>query len=98
MISTFFKLEVEKHMDTCNEQCLNATIYKKNSKKNEKILGKYVELCPHLKSLDGINAPSNKELMRLGFFDVNITFTNIVEILENASSRGLYQRGFGVDG
>ena len=82
MVSTFFGLEGRKHVGKCNVQCLNAAVYKKFLKKNGKILGKYVEFCPHHKSLDGINAPTNEELVRLGFSDVNI-----VEAIENATSK-----------
>ena len=74
-------------MGSCNVQCLSAAIYKKFSKKNRKILGKYVEFSPHQKSLDGVNAPTNEELVRLGFRVVNTTLANIVEALENAPSK-----------
>ena len=67
VISIFFRLEGGKHVGSCNVQCLNAAVCKKFSKKNGKILGKYVEFSPHPKSLDGTNAPSNEELVRLGF-------------------------------
>ena len=60
----------------------------KFSKKNKNILGKYIEFCPHSKSLDGVNALTHDELVRLGFTDVNITLANIVEALENAPSKG----------
>ena len=73
----------------CNVQCLNAAVYKKFVKKNTKLLGKYIEFTPHPKSLDGINAPSQKELTRLGFSDVNTSLTNTVEALENAPTKGL---------
>jgi len=52
-------------------------------KKNEKILGNYIEFIPHSKSLDGINAPTKEDLVRLGFTDVNIALANIVQALEN---------------
>ena len=87
VVSTFFRLKGEKHMRTYNVQCLNAHVYKNFSKKNGKILRKYVEFNPHPKSLDGMNAPSNEELVRLGFFDVNIALINMVEALENAPSK-----------
>ena len=61
--------------------------YKKFSKKNGKILGKYVEFCPHPKSLDGINASTNEELVRLGFSDVNTVLANTVKAMENATSK-----------
>jgi hypothetical protein len=70
-------------------QWLNAAVYKKFVKKNTKLLGKYVEFTPHPKSLDGINAPSQIELSRLGFSDVNTALANTVEALENAPSKGL---------
>ena len=57
-------------------------------KKNGKILGKYVEFFRHLKSLDGINAPTNEELIRLGFSDVKFALENTVEAMENATSKG----------
>ena len=46
VISIFFRLEGGKHVGSCNVQCLNAAVYKKFSKKNGKILGKYVEFSP----------------------------------------------------
>ena len=63
VVSTFFRLKGGKHVGTCIVQCLNAAIYKKFLKKNGKILDKYVKFSPHPKSLDGINAPSNEELV-----------------------------------
>ena len=62
--------------------------YTRSSQKNGKILGKYVEFCPHPKSLDGTNAPTNEELIRLGFQDVNTALANTVEEIENATSKG----------
>ena len=76
-------------MGSCNVQCLNAAVYKKIVKKNAKLLGKYVEFTPHPKSLDGINAPSQIKLSRLGFSDLNTTLANTVKALENAPSKGL---------
>ena len=60
----------------------------KFSKKNGKILGKCVEFNTHPKSLDGTNASSNEELVRLGFQDVNTALANTVEAIENATSKG----------
>ena len=88
VISIFFRLEGGKHIGSCNVKCLNAAVYKKFSKKNGKILGKYVEFSPHPKNLDGTNAPSNEELIRLGFQDVNTALANTVEAIENATSKG----------
>ena len=88
VVSVYFRLEGDKHIGTCNVQCLNVAIYKKFSKKNEKILGKYVEFHPHLKSLDGVNAPTHDELVRLGFTDVNTALANTIEALKNAPSKG----------
>ena len=89
VLNVFFKIENGKHVGSCNVQCLNAAVYKKFVKKNIKLLGKYIEFTPHPKSLDGINAPSQEELTRLGFSDVNTTLANTVEALENAPSKGL---------
>ena len=89
VINIFFKLENGKHVGSCNVQCLNAAVYKKFVKKNAKLLGKYVEFTPHPKSLDGINAPSQIELTRLGFSDVNTALASTVEALENTPSNGL---------
>ena len=50
MVSTFIRLKEGKHVGTCNIQCLNAIIYKKFSKKNEKIMNKYVEFSSHQKN------------------------------------------------
>ena len=88
VVSIFFRLEGGKHVGSCNVQCLNVAVHKKFSKKNEKILGKYVEFSSHPKSLDGTNAPTNEELVRLGFQDVNTTLANIVEAIKNATSKG----------
>ena len=87
VVGTFSRLEGGKHVGSCNVQCLNAAVYKKFSKKNGKILGKYVEFSPHPKSLDGTNAPTNEELVRLGFQDVNTALANTVEAIENATSK-----------
>ena len=89
VLNIFFKIENGKHIGTCNVQCLNAAVYKKHVKKNTKLLGKYIEFTPHPKSLDGINAPSQEELTRLGFSDVNTALANTVEALENAPTKGL---------
>ena len=88
IVNIFFRLEGRKHVGSCNVQCLNAAVYKKFSKKNGKILDKYVEFSPHPKSLDGTNAPTNEELIRLGFQDVNTALANTVEAIENATSKG----------
>ena len=88
VVSIFFRLEGGKHVGSCNVQCLNAAVYKKFSKKNGKILGKYVEFSPHPKILNGTNAPTNEELVRLGFQDVNTALANTVEAIENATSKG----------
>ena len=88
VVSIFFRVEGGKHVGSYNVQCLNAAVYKKFSKKNGKILGKYVKFCPHPKSLDGTNAPSNEELVKLCFTDVNIALANTVEALENTPSKG----------
>jgi hypothetical protein len=83
VLGFYFRLENGKHTGSCNVQCLNSFVYKKFVKKNEKILGKYVEFTPHPKSLDGINAPSKEELVRLGFSDVNTALANTIQALEN---------------
>ena len=48
---------------------------------------KICRIHPHPKSLDGTNAPSQEELTRLGFSDVNITLANTVEALGNARNK-----------
>ena len=83
VLGFYFRLENGKHTGSCNVQCLNSFVYKKFVKKNEKILGKYAEFTPHPKSLDGINAPSKEELVRLGFSDVNTALANTIQALEN---------------
>ena len=88
VIGIFFRLEKGKHIGSCNVQCLNAAVYKKYVKQNIPILGKYVEFSPHPKSLDGIDAPSAKELARLGFSDVNTALANTIQALENAPNKG----------
>ena len=87
VVSIFFRLKGGKHVGSCNVQCLNAAVYKKFSKKNEKFFGKYVEFSPHPKNLDGTNAPTNEELVRLGFQDVNTALANTVKAIENATSK-----------
>ena len=87
VVNIFFRLEGRKHVGSCNVQCLNAAVYKRFSKKNGKILGKYVEFSPNPKSLDGTDAPTNEKLIRLGFQDVNTALANTVEAIENATSK-----------
>ena len=53
-----------------------------------KLLGKYVEFTPHPRSLDGANAPSDSELTRLGFSDVNTALASTIETLENIPAKG----------
>ena len=89
VVGVFFRLENNKHVGSCNVQCLNAAVYKKYVKQNAKILGKYVEFCPHPKNLDGVNAPKTEELARLGFSDLNTALANTVQALENAPSNSL---------
>ena len=86
MVGMFFLLENNKHLGSCNIQCLNAAVYKKFVKQNSKIWGKYVEFCPHPKSLDGVNAPKTEIMARLGFNDLNTALANTVQTLENAPS------------
>lgn len=47
-----------------------------------------MEFSPHPKSLDGTDAPSAKELARLGFDDVHTALANTIQALENAPSKG----------
>ena len=68
---------------------MNAAVYKKFVKKNAKLLGKYIEFIPHPKSLDEINAPSQEELTRLGFSDVNTAIANTMEAFENTPTKGI---------
>jgi len=88
VVGTFFHLEKGKHVGTCNVQCLNVVVYKKHVKQSAKILNKWIEFVSHPKNLDGINAPSNEELVRLEFIDVNTTLANTIQALENAPSKG----------
>lgn len=89
VLGFYFRLENGKHTGSCNVQCLNSFVYKKFVKKNEKIFGKYVEFTPHPKSLDGINAPSKEELVRLGFSDVNTALANTIQALENGPHQNI---------
>ena len=89
VIGVFFRLENYKHVGSCNIQCASAAVYKKYVKQNAKIFGKYVEFCPHPKSLDGVNAPTSEELTRLGFSDVNTALANTVQAMENGPSNNL---------
>jgi len=78
VIGTFFRLKKEKHVSTYNVQCLNVAVYEKHIKQSAKILHKWVEFAPYPKNLDGMNAPSEAELVRLRFTDVNTTLTNTI--------------------
>ena len=61
---------------------------KNSGKKTVKLVGKYVEIIPHPRSLDGPNAPSANELTRLGFSDVNTALASTIETLENIPAKG----------
>jgi hypothetical protein len=89
-VNFFFKRDPKngKHLGSCNIQCLNVMVYKKFGKKTVKLLGKYVEFTPHPRSLDGANAPSELELTRLGFSDVNNALASTIETLENIPAKG----------
>ena len=89
VLNVFFKSENGKHVGSYNVQYFNAILYKKFVKKNTKLLEKYIELTPQPKNLDGVNPPSQEELNRLGFSDVNTSLANTVEALENALIKGL---------
>lgn len=43
--------------------------------------------------MDGINAPSAKELIRFGFTDVNTALANTIEALKNASTEDYTKKG-----
>ena len=45
--------------------------------------------------MDRTNGPSNEELVRLGFQDVNTTLANTIEAIENATSKGYNKVDFG---
>lgn len=64
-------------------------VYKKFVKKNHKTYQKYVEFSPHLKNFGGISKSLVEELIRLSFNIVNTALGDIVEAIENASSKGL---------
>ena len=89
-VNLFFKRDEKngKHLGSCNIQCLNVMVYKKFGKKTVKVLGKYVEFTPHPRSLDGANAPSELDLARLGFSDVNNALASTIETLENIQAKG----------
>ena len=70
-------------------------MYKKYVKQNHPILGKYVEFSPHPRSLDGIDAPTTTELVRLGFSDVNTALANTIKALENGPSSGYTKADLG---
>ena len=93
-VNFFFKRDEKngKHLGSCNIQCLNAMVYKKFGKKTVKLLGKYVEFTPHPRSLDGANAPSEGELARLGFSDVNNALASTIETLENIPAKGIMHK------
>ena len=90
VLNIFFKTDDKgKFTGVCNVQCLSAAVYKKIVKKNHKICNKYVEFVPHPKSLDRISKPSEEELTKLGFNDMNTALANTVEAMENAPSNAL---------
>ena len=91
VVGVFFRLENNKQVGSSNIQCLNATVYKKYVKQNGKILGKYVEFCPHPKSLDGVNAPTSAELAKLSFSELNTALANTIQALENAPSNNFFK-------
>ena len=64
-VKFYFQTDVKnnKHLRSSNIQCLNATVSRKFVKKSAKLLGKYVELIAHLRSLDEANAPSKPNLL-----------------------------------
>ena len=88
-VNFFFKRDEKKckHLGSCNIRCLNAMVNKKIWKKTVQLLGKYVELTPHPRSLNGANAPSELELTRLGFSDVNNILASTIETLENIPAK-----------
>ena len=49
-------------------------------RKMKKYLVNMLNSTPHPKILDGINAPSKEELVRLGFSDVNTALANILNL------------------
>ena len=89
-VNLFFKRDEKngKHLGSCKIQCLNVMVYKKFGKKTVKVLGKYVEFTLHPRSLDGANAPSELDLARLGFSDVNNALASTIETLENIQVKG----------
>ena len=84
-VNFFFKRDDnnDKHLGSCNIQCLNGMDYKKFGKKMVKFFGKYVKYTLHPRSLGGANAPSVLELIRLEFNDVNNALASTIETFEN---------------
>ena len=74
------------HGGIANIECLNAIVYRQYSNKSLPMFGRYVDFKPHRKSLKGIEAPSNSELERLGFSNINVAMANTIEALENRPS------------
>jgi hypothetical protein len=81
------------HSDTVNMECQFPTTYKQHVKQTVKLHNKYVKFTPHLRSMDGANAPSEDTLEKFGFLDVNTALANTIQAIQNvqgpiASSNG----------
>jgi hypothetical protein len=87
-ISSIFYPKSEQgrlHARSANIQCLNPAVYKQFVNKTGKICGKFVELAPHPKSLDGVLHPSPEEVAKYSFTDVHTALAHTVEALQNAT-------------
>lgn len=80
----FPRAQGSTHSGVANIECANAIVYKTHLRKSARILGKYVTLHPHPKSLDGSLKPNDKTLKKLGFMDVNAALANTVETVQKA--------------
>ena len=89
MVNTYFKdgdVEKNQHAGVCNLEVFNPTIYKQYVKTTEKILSKYVTFYPHLRSLNGTNAPHEDVLKEFGFLDVNNTIVGAMTAIANQAT------------
>ena len=72
------------HSGVANIECPSPVVYMQYVKKTTKILGKYMTLQPHPKSMTGSLKPNKETLERYGSLDVNVALAGTVEVLQNA--------------
>ena len=88
IVELFFKTEGGKIKGSCNIECKNAAIYKKFLNKVEEMHGHYVTFTLHPRSMDGSSKPSHKELIKLGFGNINTAIADTIDILNITKTNG----------